>query len=265
MNDLFKLIVNITIVLTITFSPISYAYNNNGFKGEADEQVFCPKQIDCSEEGNIGSCKAIGGDLQYWGIMRENGRIASGEYTFSGVSSDYQIPPGQERSTACSYQNTTTRFGKTLSITVKKEANYLEAPIDNISWNIGGYRGSCGASSIECPLVRASAMGIKYNYNFKSMDGYYVYVNETIMPFYYQTPDFILVDYERALPYCGKTLCKFDFKGWKAGVGQFDIGNIIVDMNNNMKILQVNSLPSNGFFIKQADGLNNIEIIETYN
>ena len=197
--------------------------------------------------------------------MQENGRITSGIYTFYQAGSQYQLPPGRQLYSGCSYHNTTTGIEKTIAFQTKKEANYLEASVNNGKWDVWGYGASCKARSVKCPFKRVPAMGIQYNYNYKSTDGYYVYANGVYMPLIGQKPDFILIDYEKALPYCDQKLCKFDFKGWKAGIGQFDIGNAVIDMNNNMKILQVNSLPSNGFFIKQADGLNNIEIIEAYN
>jgi len=217
----------------------------------AGEVAFCPSKIECLEEGNLSSCKTIGGDPQYWGDLPQDRPIEKGTYTFNYASYRYESPA---TATAwCVYLN---RNSKNLFVTTKSEAAYLEPLHDNFTqWNTDSTKNStCGGSFPEyCPLTRIAAFGfIGNNANDNiSVNGIY------IQPISVSNSAQQII-YERAKDACyGRNPCVFDVNS-----RSLNIGNIIVDMDKKMKILQINSKLSTGYQIKQIEGLNTIKIVK---
>ena len=103
---------------------ISYATNTPSAKEVSEDHIFCPEKIDCSEEGNIGSCKAVGDNLNYWGKMQENGRIIKGAYIFQAATSSYQVPSNWIDESRCDYYIRDESGNlKTIGLRVKEGAN----------------------------------------------------------------------------------------------------------------------------------------------
>jgi hypothetical protein len=248
-----KLIPNLLwphLIACLMLSQTSYADTSCPTE-TTDEQIFCPKQIECAEEGNLNFCKASESDMRYWN-MGENGRIEKGNYTFAGVTSSYQSPLYTH--TTCTYTNNSAGFIKYIYVVSKAEAEYLEIIPKKGKWTIMGYSAQCPSSNNEeCPLTRTATFIIQ-NVNQIS-------VNDVIIPCRPQEAAYRRkITYEDALKYCfneNMPICNFDIKQ-----GSDKIASVIVDIKNKMKILKVISIPQSRYEAKLLDGLNSIEVID---
>lgn len=140
------------LLLMASFPAIAYVSHD----AAPGKLIYCPQQIECTEEGNKNSCKAVGGDQQYWNTPvsgYESGRIVRGIYTLSYVSSPYQLP--RKASSSCSYKNSDSGFNKTISFNSKDNVN-LEASYGapESQWQVLGYDAEChSTNNLQCPLA----------------------------------------------------------------------------------------------------------------
>ncbi len=241
------------LITYLMFSQTSYADNPSCPTKSIEEQILCPKQIECAEEANLSSCKALDSDMRFWNIS-ENGRIEKGSYVFANAVSSYQSP--LYTYTTCTYSNNSAGFTKYIYVGSKAEAEYLEAMPTKGKWYLIGYGATCNSTNNEeCPLTRTAT--------FIIMNSAQVSVNDVIIPLRPQESMYSRkITYEDALKYCfneNKPICSFDLKQVSNNV---KIASIIVDIKDKMKILKIISTPQSRYKVRLFDGLNSIEVID---
>ncbi len=252
----------ILIVATSILSGAIFAKNSANIQQE--EKLYCPEKIECDVAGKLDSCRAIGGNLSYWDYMREDGRVEKGTYLFQEASSSYQPSDGSYDDSECNYNFRVNSGIKTISLGVKRGAN-IEALVDNsisTMWKTSGYSASCGSSHLSCPFTRTSALGFSFDYrNLEPMTSIQVYSHGSAITDPQNIAIFHgkLLNHEQALLACPKDKqCPMDIIVMNDK--KISIGNVIVDMENKMQILQITPVPNSGYKITKANGINAIEI-----
>lgn len=270
-----KQFLNVIIVAALSINSAAFAYASDKTKAQST-LVYCPDSVICTEAHNLKSCQHNGGNSIYWDFIGGGGygdKIkpdVAGTYTLVSVISGYHWP-AQGGLTRCVYEHTST--GKYYELVVY--ANYksnLEAYLDkDTKWDISekGYPhpANCKANTAKsCPLTEQSALEIVNNIKDKLLAAInnIDVINEPVLsnanlptesnPYYGK------VVYENALAGCGNVKeCKIDI----INANRTIIGSVIVDMDNKMKILNINNLSSSGAIIRQVKPFNTVEIISS--
>lgn len=231
--------------------------------------IACPSSVICSKDKSISSCEPVGDNLKYWEKASASAPIIKGEYYFGGAVSSYQSPYTDEFLPVCQYlqKDATGKITGYIQIRIK-QGSYFEALLtQSTHWRIGGYRADCDGRPgeprnpqlcqfDELPLVSVSLKSA----NFITVSAYANSIPITPQPTYPSTPS--IISMYQAWDGCSDSKqCKINFIAQNNGV-TFDVGNIMVDMDNKMKILQINSSESSGYEILSVEDKNAIEITE---
>ena len=255
-----KIYLNKIILLALLANSAAFAYVS-GKTPVNEKLVYCPEQLVCSEAGKMNSCKF---DQNYWDHLYVNGEteVIAGEYKFRGVFSTVHSNSGT--GVICSYKNDSSGI-KYISL-YEKHQNNLEAYNSSVtSWVLNNRPGlgaaDCFADSPQaCPLHERSAFVI---INDKAVWNVFPYVNGS--PIYdFEQRGKSIVRYEDALTKCeSEKFCKVDIMALASGrdiTSYFKIGSIVVDMDNKLKIIRIDSLKSSGYEIRKIEPYNTIEI-----
>lgn len=252
------------LLLVVSFlHTTSFAFVNN--KNSCQKTLFyCPQKIECSEKGNVQSCRVYGSNLEYWNIdsLQPNAPITQGTYKFASAGSTYQQPNPDDNYAGCSYQNVTNRMANYIGISAKKSA-YIEAAFDDSqSWRGQGY--SVGCSGDDCPFIEPGLFIKKIIHtstkgDFKaqvklSVDGNIIQTGDT-------TTD--IITYEKAFLVCGSVQqCKIDINidttDSKNPTYPIYIGSVIVNMMSDLHIVNVSPNSCSGYTMKRTETFNTI-------
>lgn len=241
---------------------------SNTYANKTSTPIACPYSIICSKDKSISSCQPVGENLEYWGEISASAPVKKGEYYFDTAISYYQSPTTAEDVPLCQYPQFDNGI-VTGYIQIRiKPGSYLEALLTQpTDWRVSGTRADCYTGIIEptakdpqlcqfnkIPLVKISLTSNDYI----SVTAYANGISILPQPIYPQQTN-VLTMYQAWDGCSDNKECTINFIA-NNGTSSFDIGNIIVNMENKMKILKVNSLPSSGYEIKNADSDNAIQI-----
>lgn len=226
--------------------------------------VYCPDKLDCMASGNIytndiskSSCNIEDDKLPYVARIEHHG--PRGTYDFQVAYASYN--PAHHPIVAevlCIYRLQNAYLGITYKAIANLEIDYLAST----KWDVSGNRinymqnATCKASSAtQCPLhsrpeviIDSRAPNDQFLSVKVSANG--IAINETFITSHLN--QYLRINNEEAYVTCGgATQCKLDIyykknKVSKKGQNIYYAGNIVVDMLDNMKIIQVNTGPSNG-------------------
>lgn len=258
---------NITkLTLFITTSLAILLQSNTVMAEKLPNSLLCPEKIDCSRDKSISSCNAIGANIEYWGKAYADATVKKGTYNLSGVRAGYQSPSNYQ-DTGCSYSN--PDYAITLHLSTPSDFPFWEADLNESNkWITQGYYSYCSnngwpikpelCSFRQIPLIKIDTSAYSGVFSLS------VYANG------------ILIDQNTSI-YPGNALMINIYKAWDAcsdsgrciinlmaNNSLIDVGSIIVDMDNNMQIVQVNSDPTTGFKISHNQKENSIEIKADY-
>lgn len=257
--------------LTTTVSLMGLAVNYTNAASKIELPITCPKEIQCSKDKSLSSCKAAGDNLEYWGEINSSAPIEKGIHYFHTAIAYYQSPHDYGDLPICQYPQIYSGIVKGyLSIRAKKNFNLEAFKSIPTNWRIGGYRADCENGIVEpipkdqnlCSFAKVPMASIALNVkkyialtayaNGVSVIEHPVHPGQTGKINLYQVWDG-----------CGdRGECTINFVANIDGVSS-DLGGIVVDMDNKMKISRINSAPLySGYAIVKIENENNVEIRE---
>lgn len=242
-----------------------------GYCAEYEKIITCPAKIECLRDKSISSCSAKGENLEYWGKINSNAPLKKGTYYFHSVFATYQSPEESGFSVfpTCFYiLNGSTQQLEIESIFLNAKPNsYMEAYLKPSAhqWILDGYGALCESDGDPqiCPLTKMPLLNIKLDTKFVLLN---VYANGILMndyPIYPEITPYALTMY-KAWDACTETgLCLLHLI-IKEGAGTLEIGSILVDMSNKMKIQFIYPSSGTGYSIySKPETPNLIEIKST--
>lgn len=253
-----------------------FLQSHNVLAEEPPKALHCPEKIECSKDKSISSCKAFGEHLEYWGKIYSEGTVKKGIYFLTRIDSSYQNPTTvYSYPNICSYGNVDYPLSPILGISppgfgsYDYKSHFWEAKQNDITkWWIYGYQAQCnnGGSIInpqDCPLEEVPLVKIKSDYQ-SNITKISAYANGFLLDDNYWYPDFNnqfpwkAINMYKTWDACSDTgLCTIELM---ATINQaiVDIGSIVIDMDNKMKIVHVHAIT--GFKISHNEKENSIEI-----
>ncbi|MCC5791282.1 MAG: hypothetical protein JJT82_01540 [Legionellaceae bacterium] len=266
-------------LLFFIITPLVMLLQSNTVLAEEPPKVlYCPEKIECSKDKSISSCKAIGEHLEHWGNPYAFGTIMKGSHILYEVRSSYQHL-NHGIFSLCIYRNDSYPSTKLIVNNFEdiKNANsktlFWEASLnDKTIWYIDGFSARCMDNeqpliSEKCPLE--SIPLVRINTSLKSkISKISIYANGVLIQNNSLSIDrdnhvyWMGINMYQSWDACSDTgLCTFELMATinKAFV---NIGSIIVDMGNKMKIVYTHA--TTGFEIYHDEKLNSIEIKTEY-
>lgn len=215
--------------------------------------ITCPKEIVCSMDKRVSSCKPVTDHPEYWDKIRDDSPVTKGVHGLKQIYTSYQSR--NYNGASCFYE------GMALS---SKYTTLLEAlPGESTAWQIDGYYASCYSDNVEsCPLSLVPVLNVKVN-----MIGYDDSVNVTAngidvldYPIYSDSSSGGIINLYQAWNACydDKT-CQLDFVA-NDDKGAINIGSVIVDMQNKMQILKIKDVPASKYELSQGKDSNSLVI-----
>lgn len=250
----------------------SFAFVNN--KNSCPQTVIsCPQQITCAEEGNLKSCKPMGGKLEYWntnGIINE-GRVSKGTYSFSNTYADYLKPSDFGTHAACLYTLNSTGMTKRISLSIYRLV-YIEPAIYRSNyWNVYGYQANCSHSNADaCPFIEPGLFMNRYM-PISASSGEIIRVsasangnlikNDAQNDPKNERPS--LITYDEAFLACGGVQrCKIDINIAASGSNKSTYpiytGSVVVDMMSDLHIVSISPNTCSGYTMKKEESFNTI-------
>ncbi len=264
---------NKTKLLFFIIAPLAILfYANTALAEETPSVLYCPEKIECLKEKSVSSCKAVGEHLEYWNKISANGTVRKDVYSLMSAQANYQ-DPNENYITMCSYSNynyPNTGLSISINSSIEDSTKYVRweaAKNDETLWQIYGYLAL--SNSIIPPLnpskyplqqVPIAKLTAASNLN---MLGISVYANGILIGNEYWSSCsngtcLKAVNMYQAWDACSDTgLCTLELM---ANINQalVDIGSIVIDMDNKMKIVHVHAIT--GFKISLDEKTNSIEI-----
>jgi hypothetical protein len=254
-------ILKFILMLVLFFSVIPYIHSepSNDIK-----KINCPSKIICSRNDDLSSCHHTSEDSPYWDRVWYTSsphKVVAGEYNFLMVNAPYHASfvavsdATQDNMLVCHYLNEQKR--EVLGVIAKSAPN-LEAYNDKTTkWNTQQLdRAACGGGLIQdCPVKEAYSLAIFNNFDPAMI----VSVHDSRIPIYFYQGEagYHTIRYEDILPYCyAESLCKLDF----STPSESNIGSVVVDINNAMRIIKIISVESSMANIMQNEPFNSIKI-----
>lgn len=228
--------------------------------------LLCPEKIDCSRDKSVSSCRAIGDNSEYWGKVYADGTVKKGTYDLSSVRAGYQSPNNYQ-DVGCSYSN--PDYAITLHLSTLSDFSLWEADLNESNkWIAQGYFAYCFnngwpinpelCSFRKIPLIKIDTSAYSGIISLSAYaNGVLIDQNISINP-----GNALMINIYKAWDACSDSgKCSINLM---ANNSLIDVGSIIVDMDNNMQIVQVNSDPTTGFKISHNQEENSIEIKADY-
>ncbi len=246
-------------------------YSNTALSYKFEEKVFCPKEIICSRNKSISSCKLPEGEKGLWNKPNSFFPVKKGRYHFEGVWSSYQAQifdlspqlPTNSNTAVCLYktknEDGTTSDSYYLLVGSNSSVDLVEAgPIESSQWVTIPPLAYCMTYDPElCPLMNVpslkfivdSALGLKISANGISISEYLNNNGSKILTMY---------EAWDACTDVGLCLLHLTIKNDDQDI---DVGGIIVNMNNRMSIEDFFERPKTNFeIIINRDEPNSIKI-----
>lgn len=242
------------------------------------KQVSCPQKIVCAADKKLSSCKVVGGETAYWDISRINAtenEVAKETYTFNqAVSSSHA---DQNTFSGCYYSD---NKNKGFLIINNQEGANLEILSDTSGkWTVDNkHYAFCSQASSEkdCLLAEKPELMIDKHVIVGKISPIYAYVKASsngvvIAEDNNMDNHYLLVSNDIAATACSKTKeCSIDItlQVYESTLGNgpilkdYQVGSVVVGMNNNMKILKVKPITKDGFEMKQQKPFNTIQFIK---
>jgi hypothetical protein len=260
-----------TLLFFITASLAMLLQPNIVSAEETPKALYCPEKIECSKDKSISSCKATGEHLEYWSKVSASGTVKKGTYFLNSIYSYYQYPFTMY-SSGCSYSTTDYYPAPTLYVNTPTEYNikliqWEAAKNDTSKWQIYGYQAQCNDYNVQldpktCPLEPVPLVKVIVPATYWNISKISAYANGVLLNDEYFSQDnqfnWKSINMYQAWDSCSDTgLCTIELM---ATINQVlvDVGSIVVDMDNKMKITHVHAIT--GFEITHDEKLNSIEI-----
>jgi hypothetical protein len=242
--------------LLLSFSAFAYISG----KAPVQEKVFyCPSQIVCAQANDLKSCQYKTPTPDYWGSIRNQGQagIQAGTYAFNNARG------GGRRVMDSSCVYSAYGIAGNISLPIKFEANPEAYEGKTTKW-IGNSQNlpfSCTSNQpTDCPFKEAPVLNVTpINLNPEGVVGFSVDGVEFTIG---GSQEHFLITYE-SVPICwDRKFCKIDLhiKDSSSEFGKLPIGSITVDMDNKMKLVSINSIPSSKIDIFPVEPFNSVEI-----
>jgi len=226
--------------------------------------IYCPDKVECvtggiardGDEVSDSFCHPDYDKRVYVDRMMHNGRNGNykGVYNFQAAYAHYDLSHHPIVSEVlCRYK----LADSWINVTYKAIANFDVFYNKSTKWNIAqsiNYKqnSTCQASmATDCPLTSKPEVVIDSRVSisqfFKlivSANG--IRINESVLTSHLN--QYLSINYDEAYVACGGvTQCKIEISYTETGKAQvYYAGNIVIDMSDNMKILQVNTGGVNG-------------------
>lgn len=220
--------------------------------------LFCPEKIECTKDKSISSCKAVGDHVKYWGNIYEDNIVRKGTYFLIQVESYYQSPYTYH-SNNCMYSNPDYSL---ITLAVSNPLEFIwgmpswEANPNNMNkWLAGRYSILCYNNGLplnpeDCPFRRVPFIKIIGN---SKLDLISTYANGVLIANKDGSINPRIINMYQAWDACSDTgFCTINLISTSEGA-TVNIGNIIVNIDKEMKIIQVNSDATTGFKISKKD------------
>lgn len=249
-------------ILIFFISVMPYAHS------DSPEKIYCPSKIICLRDNDLSSCSHTAENSPYWGHIWYTSsphRVFAGEYNFHLVDAPYHASfvsvsqATQDNMLVCQYINEQKR--EPLGIIAKPEPNLEAYNANTTQWIInatGPDRARCFSEDTQdCPVKEASSLAIFNNFDSSLR----VSVHDSGVPVYFHhEAGYHTIRYDDILPYCyAENLCKLDF--FTASDG--NIGSVVVDLDNAMRIIKIIFEESSIGDIVQNVPFNSIKIEKT--
>lgn len=235
--------------LAVLTPALMFAIPEVGYCAESEKIITCPPKVVCSRDKSISSCSAVGENLEYWGKINASAPIKKGTFFFHRALASYQDSgeDGMSGLAMCIYNlSDSTQESASTSVHLDaKQESYLEAFLNPSThqWSLYGYAAHCnndGRATPEdpslCPLAEIPSLNIKLDtQTFASLDMYAngILVNKN--PMYSGGMLHMLTMYQAWDACSDSGLCLIHLT-IKEGAGTSEIGSILVDMSDKMKI-----------------------------
>ncbi len=214
--------------------------------------IYCPKEIVCSMDKRVSSCKPVGDNLEYWDKVRDSSPVTKGTHRFLNAYSSYQSPLNY--STTCIYEGMGMQ---------SKEKYLLEAlPGSTSAWQLSGYSAICYNDDASlCPLNPIPALNFTMKMKGEEDFSVNVIANGVNLVDYplYSYSDSNLSIYQAWNGCYDDKVCQLDLVV-NDDKGAISIGNVIVDMQNKMQIIKINGTSTGGYELSQGKDKNSIVI-----
>jgi len=247
---------SIVVAMSLIFSS-SYALGS--IKSSIDEGIYyCPATVSCTEAANPSSCSFSTLNPELWDrTIKFNKFIYSATYSLDSVSATFHSP--EVEAVSCKYR-VPGNNSDPIYISSKKESNLEIAYNKPTNWNFldpeKPYVGECATvngNPESCPLKEQPAL-IFYNANIGSVVTASINNHDISSSV---SSQYKKVNFDAAINYCGGSKeCRIDFR---SNEGMF-YGGVTVDMDNQMKIISINSINPSYVNLSQSGAYNAVEI-----
>jgi len=249
------------LVLFVGFMTCAHSESSDRVK-----KIYCPSKIICLKDNDLSSCSHTSEDSPNWGgvwYTSSPHRVSAGEYKFYLVDAPYHASfvsvsqATQDNMLVCHYMHEQKQ--EPLGIIAKPEPNLEAYDANAVNWTINARysdRARCFSKSTQdCPVKEASSLAI-FN-NFSSSLTLSIHDSRVPVYYHYDAKGYDAVRYEDILPYCyAENFCKLDFSTPSDG----NIGSVVVDMDNAMRIIKIIFEESSMADITQNVPFNSIKI-----
>ena len=254
-----KKIYTSVIIAMVTFNSIAYAAQSFNKVNDNIEtkKYFCPESITCTKSGDAKSCSYNVENPEYWNNTIIYQVIDVDTYKLISVTASFHSPNVDP--VVCHFKGK-AQYNSSMQLYSKKESTLEIFYSDPTNWTFPNsatpYSGTCSAINSNaqlCPLKEQPAL-VFYNANMGG--GVSVSINNTEVSRALSN-QYGKVNYDTALHYCkGGKECRIDFASTQ---GMF-YGDVTVDVENNMKIVRVNTINPSYVSIGQMGGYNAVQV-----
>lgn len=207
---------------------------------------YCPEKIECTEDKNPKSCKAIGGSSEYWDRV-EGDSYRKGVYLLNTVYASKNLIEGIRR--PCHYSNAERE--SILYVKSKYGSSYGPYFERSNKWTDTMIGPRCyAADTLLCPLAVNSVFSIYGDIHFediyRELVTYYIEIEVNGSIFKAERMPDMYISYQHALNLCGNVKeCTFNVKVILSSTSMYIPinGKVTIDLEDRMKILKIEQLP----------------------
>lgn len=247
-----KKILCVCILSLLSYSALAY-------QKKQGDPIYCPTEIYCAEDDNVNSCKLNGGTSKYWEGIESSSKISKGIYHFKLATSYYNYPTLTQNA-SCAYVNIDSGTQKSLGLKQNIDSGVIQAIYDKkYKWDISDVYAKCESpSNLDCPFEKLNALQIINNttvsHDFKLSSN-----NIPIKIFTVGNGSSAFISYNEILNGCGNSKeCVINVH--ETTFAQYD-GNVKVNNQNDIKLLDVQNLFITNITMKKKDNFETIEFV----